>query len=160
MGSIWLSYPYLAPKFCCCRLLITLQQPTLHYFSLGVGWQWGSQPWEVVQSPSLEVFKAWLDKALSNHLWPPSCPCSEHQVGLRSSFQKQCGVSPHPCSLWPKNHLWGHFRNCLLCWHDSQRTAGVSVLLWRRPTPIYLLGCSAEAQENRFLLNTNILPSL
>lgn len=148
MGSIWLSYPYLAPKFCCCRHLITLQQRTLHYFSLGAG----LHPWKFSR---FDWIKPWA--TISDHTAVPalvvletSDPPSKTNVGW---------VHTHLHSDI-KSLLLGHFRNCLLYWHDSQRTAGVSVLIWRRPTPIYLLGCSAEAQENRFLLNTNILPSL
>lgn len=42
-------------------------------------------PREVVPSPSFEVFKSWLEKALSNLIWSHGWPCPEQETGLEIS---------------------------------------------------------------------------
>uniref|UniRef100_A0A8C4XN31 SGT1 homolog, MIS12 kinetochore complex assembly cochaperone n=1 Tax=Falco tinnunculus TaxID=100819 RepID=A0A8C4XN31_FALTI len=63
----------------------TTNTTQLQHFTTEAGQQCSRLPREVVQSPSLEIFKAQLDKAPSNQLGPHSCPCSEQQVGLETS---------------------------------------------------------------------------
>lgn len=46
---------------------------------------WGSLPREVVQTPSLEIFKSQLDKILSNLVWPQSQPCFK-EIGEETSW--------------------------------------------------------------------------
>ncbi|KFV78695.1 hypothetical protein N308_05767, partial [Struthio camelus australis] len=45
------------------RLILQLRR---NFFPVMTVRQWSREPTEAVQSPSLEVFKTWLDKALSN----------------------------------------------------------------------------------------------
>lgn len=48
--------------------------------------QWSRFPREAVQSLSLEMFKIWLDTALSNLVWPHCCSCFEQEVGIKTSW--------------------------------------------------------------------------
>jgi len=52
----------------------------------------GCPAWEVVWSSPLEVFKPWLDQALSNLFWPQSWPGCEREVG------------PEPCWTFILNY--------------------------------------------------------
>lgn len=45
---------------------------------------WDRLPKDAVQSPSMEVFKTLLDKALSNQARAQSLPCCEQEVGLET----------------------------------------------------------------------------
>lgn len=44
--------------------------------------QWSRQPWEVIQSSFLDVFKRELDKALCNLIRPLKWACFEQEAGL------------------------------------------------------------------------------
>lgn len=55
-------------------------------FSVRISRQWNRLHRGTVQSPSLEGFKTWQDKALSNLTWPHSRDCFEQGFGLKSSW--------------------------------------------------------------------------
>lgn len=47
------------------RLLLNIRK---HFFITSVTKHWHKLPWEIVESPTLEIFKSWLDTVLDNQL--------------------------------------------------------------------------------------------
>lgn len=85
-------------------------------------------PREVVQPPSLEIFKHSLDETLSNLVWSAGWRCCEQEIGLETPcdpFQQElpchpknfCSVKPlimYSVSFslscpWPMNFIWFNY---------------------------------------------------
>lgn len=71
-------------------------------FTFGTVRHWKRLSRGVVQSPSLEVFKIQLHKALSNYVWPQSWPCIEQELGIetQSHFQPELFCDLYAIVLW------------------------------------------------------------
>lgn len=58
----------------------SLSESEWNFFSLRVAEQWNRLPRKVMDFPSLEIFKIWLDMVLNNLLW---MPLLEQEDGIR-----------------------------------------------------------------------------
>lgn len=57
---------------------------TSNVFTMKTAWQWHRLPREAVRSPSVELFRTQVDKALSSHVWPQIWLYCEHESDKRS----------------------------------------------------------------------------
>lgn len=74
---------------------------------IGSGQTIDREPWEAGRYPSLEVFRAWLEKAQSELIWLQSWFCFEQGFGpdnLQRSLPTSILLSPHIQGVVGRNH--------------------------------------------------------